>query len=123
MFEAWTKAEHVAKWFTPRPLTAHGCEVDFRRGGAFRITMRMPDGVEFPFNATFREIVPLEKIVFVGKIHDENDSVTAVTFAEDGARTTMTVHQTYAFESDATRGAPVGWRTTLDQLSELVALL
>jgi uncharacterized protein YndB with AHSA1/START domain len=78
VFEAWTKAEHVARWFTPKPLTTSLCEVDFRPGGAFRVTMRMPDGVEHAMNATFVEIVAPERIVFSGKIPDDNEVKTTV---------------------------------------------
>jgi uncharacterized protein YndB with AHSA1/START domain len=121
VFEAWTKAEHVAKWFTPRPLATSECVVDFRPGGTFRVVMRFPQGGEHPFDGTFTEIAPPERLGFVGKLADGNTIETVVTFAEDGGRTVMTVRQTYAFESDATRGAAQGWKATLDQLGELVA--
>lgn len=123
VFEAWTKAEHVARWFAPMPLTTHGCEVDFRPGGVFRLTMQTPDGVKFPFKGSFREIVPLEKIVFVGEIHDGNYAETTLTFVDEGAKTTIHVRQTYSHESDATRGAPTGWGLTLSQLGEFAATL
>ena len=60
VFEAWTKAEHVARWFTPAPLTTGECVVDFREGGAFRIAMRMPDGFEHVFDGHFGPIAPPE---------------------------------------------------------------
>jgi uncharacterized protein YndB with AHSA1/START domain len=123
VWEAWTKAEHIEKWFTPKPLTTPRCEVDFRVGGIFYLVMRMPNGTEFPMNAKFTEIVPLEKIVFVGEIHDGNEAETTVTFIEEAGKTTLTARQTYAFESDATRGAPQGWKATLDQLGEHVRKL
>ena len=82
--------------------------------------MRMPNGTDLPMQAKFTEIVAPEKIVFVGKIHDGNDVETTVTFIEGGGKTTLTARQTYAFESDSTRGAPQGWKATLDQLGEYV---
>jgi uncharacterized protein YndB with AHSA1/START domain len=121
VFEAWSKAEHVARWFTPAPLTTPSCEIDFRPGGVFRLVMRMPDGVEFPMDAVFREIVVPERIVFAAKIHGGNDVMTVVTFTERDGKTTLDVHQTYAFESDATRGANAGWTMTLNQLGQHVA--
>lgn len=123
VFEAWTKAEHIEKWFTPKPLTTPRCEVDFRVGGVFHLVMRMPNGTEFPLNAKFTEIVAPEKIVFVGKMHDGNDVATTVTFTEVAGQTTLTARQTYAFESDSTRGAPQGWKATLNQLGEHVTKL
>jgi uncharacterized protein YndB with AHSA1/START domain len=120
VFEAWTKAEHLEKWFTPKPLTTPSCEVDFRPGGVFRLVMRMPNGVEFPMDTRFGDIVVPERIVFTGKMHDGNDVSTTVTFSEKDGKTTVDVHQTYGFESDSTRGAQQGWTATLDQLGEHV---
>ena len=61
VFEAWSKAEHVARWFTPAPLTTPSCEVDLRTGGVFRLVMRMPDGMEFPMDAKFIEVIAEER--------------------------------------------------------------
>jgi uncharacterized protein YndB with AHSA1/START domain len=121
VFDAWSTAEHVSKWFTPKPLTTSACVVDFRPGGAFRVTMRMPDGLEHPMDAKFGEIVPLERITFFGKIPEGNEVHTTVTFTEVNGKTVLDVHQTFSFESDATRGAPTGWAATLDQLGQHVA--
>src|ERR1700735_1898677 len=72
VFEAWTKAEHVAKWFTPRPLTTSECVVDFRPGGTFRIVMRMPQGGEHPFDGRFTEIAAPERLRVVGELAGGN---------------------------------------------------
>ncbi|MGA3121815.1 MAG: SRPBCC domain-containing protein [Polyangiaceae bacterium] len=120
VFEAWSKAEHVSRWFAPRPLTMPSCEVDFRPGGAFRFIMRAPDGVEYPFEGVFREVVPPERIVFTGWVHEGNATQTTITFAEHDGKTTLTMHQTFSFESPATRGARQGWTATLDQLGDHV---
>ena len=71
VFEAWTKAEYLSRWFTPAPFTTHDCELDFRPGGVFRLTMRTPDGVESPMDARFTEIVPDERIVFAATVHGD----------------------------------------------------
>jgi uncharacterized protein YndB with AHSA1/START domain len=83
--------------------------------------MRMPDGLEHPFEGTYGEIVAPERITFHGKIHGEIGVDTTVTFVEHGERTTLTVLQTYSAATDATRGAPEGWKASLDQLGEVVA--
>jgi len=123
VFEAWTKAEHLSKWFAPEPLTIPSCEVDLRPGGVFRLVMRTPEGIEYPFEGSFLEVVAPERIVFTGTIHEGNTTVTTITFTEHAGKTTLTAHQTYAFESDATRGAKEGWTRTLDQLGKHVARL
>jgi uncharacterized protein YndB with AHSA1/START domain len=121
VFEAWTSAEHVAQWFAPRPFTTPRAKVDFRPGGVFSVVMLAPDGIEFPFEGKFEEIEAPTRIVFTGRIHDGNSVHTTVAFAEQDGKTTLTVHQTYTMESDATRGAKQGWTLTLDQLGAHVA--
>ena len=123
VFEAWTKAEHVRKWFTPRPLTTSACEVDFRPGGVFRITMRLPEGAEHPFDAKFGEVDPPGMLTFDGRLPDGNQIRTQVTFADRGEQTTVTVVQSYSFASEATRGATMGWTATLDQLGDVALQL
>jgi uncharacterized protein YndB with AHSA1/START domain len=118
VFEAWSKAEYVSRWFTPAPLTTPRCEVDLRTGGVFRLVMRMPNGVEFPMDAKFTEVVPNERIVFTATIHGGVDVHTTVTFVERDGKTTLSVHQVYSHETDATRGAHAGWTQTLNQLAE-----
>jgi uncharacterized protein YndB with AHSA1/START domain len=117
VFEAWSKAEYVSRWFTPAPLTTPSCEVDLRTGGVFRVVMRMPGGPELPMDARFTEVVPDERIVFTATIHGGVDIWTTVTFAENDGKTTLTVHQVYSHETDATRGAHAGWTQTLEQLA------
>jgi len=121
VFEAWSKAEYVSRWFTPTPLTTPSCEVDLRTGGVFRLVMKMPDGTEFPMDAQFTKVVPNERIVFTAKVHGDLNIHTTVTFAEHDGKTTLTVHQVYSHESEATRGAKVGWKQTLDQLATHLA--
>jgi uncharacterized protein YndB with AHSA1/START domain len=117
VFEAWSKAEYLSRWFTPAPLTTYGCELDFRPGGVFRLTMRTPDGIAYPMDARFTEIVSDERIVFAATVHGDLKILTTVTFVENEGKTTLTVHQVYSHESDATRGANAGWTLTLDQLA------
>jgi uncharacterized protein YndB with AHSA1/START domain len=122
VFEAWTKPEHLSRWFGPKGFTVPSCEVDFRAGGVFRFVLRGPDGKDYPFDGSYVEVVELERIVFRGDIHDVpgQDVLTTVTFADHQGKTKVTVHQTYACESDATRGAPIGWNQTLDRLADFV---
>ncbi|MGH7715951.1 MAG: SRPBCC domain-containing protein, partial [Vulcanimicrobiaceae bacterium] len=67
-------------------------------------------------------IVEPERLAFYGKLGDGNGIATNVTFIEQGGnKTKLAVHQTYSFESDATRGAEQGCTATLDQLGEHLA--
>ena len=45
VFEAWTRPEHVRHWYGRNAFTLSVCEIDLRVDGAYRYTMRAPDGV------------------------------------------------------------------------------
>src|ERR1700761_4031172 len=64
VFEAWTKPELLKQWFAPKPWTTTVAEMDVRTGGSCLVTMRGPDGNEFPCHGVYLEVVPNEKIVF-----------------------------------------------------------
>ncbi len=121
VWRAWSQSEYVKQWFTPAPLTTPSCEVDFRAGGTFYLVMKMPDGVELPMDARFVEVVPQERIVFTASIHGGVLVHTTVSFADEGeGKMRLDVHQVYSHETEATRGAPQGWKSTLDQLADFV---
>jgi len=48
VWRAWTEPEHLMPWFTPAPWRTVACEIDLRRGGAFRTTMRSLEGQDYP---------------------------------------------------------------------------
>jgi uncharacterized protein YndB with AHSA1/START domain len=120
VFSAWTKPEHLMRWFAPNDFTVPSCEMDFRVGGKYRLCMR-GFGRDHWVHGEYREIVTPERIVWTGLLeHEGNEMVTTVTFADLGARTRLTVHQTYSIETDSTRGAREGWTQTLEHLAEFL---
>ena len=123
VFEAWSKAEHLKRWFAPNGFTVPACELDFRLGGAYRPCM--PGfGNDHWVHGVFREIVVPERIVWTAIMEgDGNEVLTTITFADDEGKTTLGVHQTFLKETDSTRGARAGWAQTLEHLAEYVATL
>jgi len=123
VFEAWTKPEHMVHWFGPNGFTLPVCEMDFRVGGKCRFCMRASDGNEHYTQGIYREVVPAERIVWTSSFEDVPGSeiLTSVTFADHEGKTKITVHQTYSFESESTRGAPQGWTETFERLAAYVA--
>ena len=128
VFEAWSKPEHVMKWFGPKgwPLTL--CEMDFRVGGRYRFAMTGPSGEQnTPFGGEYLEIVPNRKIVFSNgfEMAGAGRMVMTITFDEKGGRTTLTSRT--LFESVAMRQEHVGMgfiegtNSGLDQLADVVA--
>jgi uncharacterized protein YndB with AHSA1/START domain len=123
VFRAWTELEHFQKWRGPRGFTVSSCEIDLRPGGGFRFVFHGPDGKDYPFRGEYREVPAPERIVFTGTIDDVPGHIveTRVTFEAQGRKTRLILRQSYTFESDATRGAQIGWAQTLDSLKEYLA--
>jgi uncharacterized protein YndB with AHSA1/START domain len=62
VYEAFTKPEHMARWWGPRRYTSVVHEFDARPGGKWRISHRA-DGESHDFFGEFRELKAPEKIV------------------------------------------------------------
>ena len=128
LFEAYSKPEHIRKWFGPKGWPVTRCEMDFRVGGSFRFAMTGPSGRQnTPFGGEYREIVPNRKIVYDNGFETKGAGrmLVTVTFDEKHGKTTLTIHT--LFESIAmrnshmSRGYEQGTNSGLDQLSDLVA--
>jgi uncharacterized protein YndB with AHSA1/START domain/pimeloyl-ACP methyl ester carboxylesterase len=123
VFEAWTKAEHVAQWWDPGGTPLAVCEIDLRPNGAFRWVTRGPDGSEHSFAGTYRDISAPERLVFTTRmIPSGAESVGTLVFSEHAGKTTLTI--TIECRSRADRDAllkmrvDVGTVRTLDNLAE-----
>jgi uncharacterized protein YndB with AHSA1/START domain len=129
VFRAWTKAEHIKRWFSPENFTVPEAEIDCRVGGVFAVCMHAPDGKMHWCRGRFTEVASPDRLAFSTDVTDGDTLMfvahTTVTFEDDGAGTRMTVRQGYDLPNDAFRwavqGAPEGWRTTLDKFEREVA--
>ena len=96
VFEAWTKAEHIARWWDPSGVPLAVCEIDLRPTGAFRWVNRAPDGGEgHSFAGIYQEIIPPEKLVFAGMA-----GTGTLVFAEEGKKTRLTIIMDCASKQD-----------------------
>lgn len=68
VWAAWTRPEHVVKWFTPAPWRTTKCVIDLRPGGRFHTVMRSPEGKEFPNEGCFLEVVPERRLVWTSAL-------------------------------------------------------
>jgi uncharacterized protein YndB with AHSA1/START domain len=132
VFKAWSSADHVKRWFCPNGYSVPEATVEMRVGGRFEVCMRSPQGMEHWTKGTFTEVVAPERLTIDHPVIDPCgggplfSAVTQVKFsaAEGGAR--MDVVQTYTVFDAAQvepmlKGAPEGWRQTLDKLEAEVA--
>ena len=133
VWAAWTRPEHIVKWFTPAPWRTVDCEIDLRPGGAFKTVMRSPEGKDFPNTGCYLEIVPNEKLVWTDGLlpgyrpapqpfmtgivllerHPKGTKYTAIALHRDPD--TRKKHEEMGFAE--------GWGKALDQLVAFVKTL
>jgi uncharacterized protein YndB with AHSA1/START domain len=129
VFRAWSSAEHVKRWFAPEGCAVLDAAVEMRVGGKFELNMRSPDGTTHWLHGTFVEIVPDTRLVLDMRIDDSAGApifraYTELNLADALGGTQMDVVQTYTLidlsKAWMVRGAPEGWRSTLDNLEREV---
>jgi len=130
LFAAWSKPEHLKKWFGPVGYPVTMCEMDFRVGGQWRAAMTGPSGTQqTPFGGEYLEIVPNRKIVFTNgfELAGAEKMIMTVTFDEKDGTTLLTIRTLFAsIAQKATHvgaGMAEGIASGLDQLTDVVAAL
>ena len=130
VWAAWTRPEHLVKWFTPAPWTTASCEIDLRPGGKFNVVMRSPEGQAFPSFGCYLEVVPNQRLVWTdtlvaGYRPSSKPFMTGIiTLEPKGAGTRYVA--TAMHSDEATRrkheemGFQKGWSSALDQLVALM---
>jgi uncharacterized protein YndB with AHSA1/START domain len=139
LWQAWTQEDLIAKWWGPSGFTAPTVQIDFREGGKFLFSMASPDffdGREIFSTGTYKDIVPMEKIVMTDSFADEQGNVVpasyydmeehplemlvTITFEEispDKTKLTL-VHEGVDKVSDEARsGMEQGWSEIFDKLA------
>jgi uncharacterized protein YndB with AHSA1/START domain len=134
VFKAWSSADHVKRWFSPSGYSVPDATVEMWVGGRFQVCMCSPEGMEHWAKGTFTEVVAPERLTIDHHVIDPCgggplfSAVTQVKFSVADGGTRMDVVQTYTVFDAAQvepmlKGAPEGWRQTLDKLEAEVARL
>jgi len=129
VFEAWTKAELLARWWAPKSygLTLLSCEADVRVGGGYRLVFAFGGDAEKPmaFFGKYLEVTPHSRLVWTNDEGGEGGPVTTVTFEEKGGKTWLVKHDLYsskeALDGDIASGSTGGMGESFDQLDELIS--
>jgi uncharacterized protein YndB with AHSA1/START domain len=123
VFRAWTEPGQVARWWGPQGFVTTHCDMDIRPGGAFRCCMRSPEGTDYWKRGVYREIVEAERIVFTFAWEDADGTpgrelLTTVTFADEGAKTRLTLHQAEFETVERCEDHRTGWTSCLERFAE-----
>jgi uncharacterized protein YndB with AHSA1/START domain len=94
VYQAWTTAELIKRWWSGQRGEVTLAEVDLRVGGAWRYVMTADGGFEVAFHGMYQEIVPEERIVYTEAFEgmpDAGSTMNTATFAEADGRTVLTL--------------------------------
>jgi uncharacterized protein YndB with AHSA1/START domain len=129
VFKAWSSAEHIKRWFAPETFTVPEATVRMEVGGPFDLCMRSPAGEAHWIRGTFVEITIDARLVIDMTCTDSDGrklfrAYTEIDFADALGGTRLDVVQTYTLIDPSVgwmvKGAPEGWRSTLDKLEKEV---
>lgn len=125
VWDAWTQADHIVKWWGPKGMNTQVVEHNFEVGGSWKFVMQMPDGKEFIAEGVYSEIVPLEKIITSADFKPMTEGVELqvlmVAKGEETEFTFQVVHPTadYAKQQEE-MGFYNGWGSVFNRLAELL---
>lgn len=131
VFDVWTDPKHVAKWWGPNGFTNTIHEMNVRPGGVTRLTMHGPNGIDYPNEIIYKEIIKPERLVWThgsGNKSEPGQFEVTVTFAALGQQTEITMHMVFRSKEERdmvvnTRGAIEGNRQMMNRLEEYLAKL
>lgn len=103
VFQAFSKAEHLKRWWSTKGWSTPVCEVDFRPGGVWFYCMKCSDesqeeyGMESWGKAVYEDIKEPERIVFIDSFADAEGNIVeempltkmTITFIEQGGKLNM----------------------------------
>lgn len=95
VFEAWTRPEHVSRWWDPGGLPLQACEIDLRAGGRFRWVNR-----GHAFTGTYDEISPPHRLVMRVEMGPGKTATSTLEFTEQDGRTALVMTMRCASRED-----------------------
>ena len=128
VWDACTRPDILARWFSPRSFEVCEVDADTRVGGRFHFRMKGEPGT-FAAEGIYREVVPLRRLVFTwtwveGSESDPpNGSVSLVTFefAPDDEGTLMTLTHERLPDRRQVDSHQEGWNEALTKLASVLS--
>ncbi|AKF02949.1 SRPBCC family protein [Sandaracinus amylolyticus] len=119
VFDAWTRSETLARWFTCTPAWDATAESDLRVGGRYRVVMHEGSRVAGVAYGEYLEIDRPRRLVFTWSAEGNapvQGSVVTVELEAIGARTRLTLTHDLDPGSEVGRAHARGWDGTLARL-------
>lgn len=136
VWNAWTKPEQMKEWWAPNGYTCPVAKMDVREGGSYHAAMRSDKGDMHWSTGTYKEIVPLQRMVITDHFADEHGNIitaesagmpgnwpeellVTVTFEEASNGTRMTMEHE-GVPAEMREMCAQGWNECFDKMAALV---
>lgn len=133
LWRAWSDPDLMKQWWVPKPVEIVEIIHDFRPGGRFCTSMRLPDGTEMTYDGCFLEVehermITMTECLTAGYRPTGSSFMTArVTMTPEGAGTAYRAHAMHAKAEDRDTHEKMGffdgWGTVIRQLEEIAVTL
>jgi uncharacterized protein YndB with AHSA1/START domain len=135
VWKAFSDAETLKKWWGPKEYTCPDCSIDFTEGGKFLASMQGEDGKKIWSTGTYKEIVPMKRIVNTDNFSDSKGNIVpaseygmpgewteglvTVEFEEVDGKTNIQL-QHEGLPEEMIDDCRKGWESSFDKLEENV---
>lgn len=130
VWEMWTDAEHLAKWWSPDGFMIPTSHVDVRSGGRIQLEMQGPDGQIYPMIGEYLTVARPERLVFTTTPLDADgkplfEVLNTAVFTVEGDKTVLTLELRVLTATETAApyldGMEPGWAQSLGKLDRLLA--
>jgi uncharacterized protein YndB with AHSA1/START domain/DNA-binding winged helix-turn-helix (wHTH) protein len=126
VFVAWTDGALQRRWWVLPGWSIVECESNVRVGGTWRQTLCGPGGVELCQHGVYREVAPIERLVYTETRtgSEAGEMLVSVAFSDGGDKTLQTIAM--GFRSRRARDAMLRSRASSEmtlRFDQLAALL
>lgn len=133
VWEALTKSEILAKWWSPAGMTNCHASADLRQGGEFRYCFESSEGVKYWGKGVYKTINEPACLSYMDYFTDADGhpvppshygipgdkiipTLVEFTFAERGEQTSMRITGDNPFDASVTEEMTKGWNSMFDKL-------
>jgi len=116
LFEAFTDAEIMSKWFFPEEDMSVEVSNNPVVGGDYALKMYAKNGATYTHVGEYKEVSPPDKLVFTWNSDFVRDTLVTITFSESGDATEVTISHDLLLPGDMVENHRGGWTGCLNRL-------
>lgn len=129
MWSMWTDPVHIVRWYGPKGMRGEVRSIDVRVGGRYHWAMIGPRGQTHHAVGEYREVAPIERLVFTQERGDEKgeripspmpETLLTVVLEDLGTSTRMTVTHAGIPPGEWAEMAATGWNQAFDKIERAI---